>query len=378
MWSLSTILSLLVFRYAPIIAWLVAALLLVRPAKLKPAWTCIALVALGAMLARSLWFQLLGGHPYYPDIPENVCNFFGWCYSFGMILAGLSLLPPYRWWRARAAVCMVLAVVLASWGCYEVLKLPAVNNYEVKVSGLPPSFDGIRLVHVSDIHCSPSSRRSYVQGIVDRVNAAKPDIVCMTGDFVDGSPESRLADLEPLADIRSRWGVYGCTGNHEFYYTGYRIWRPYFIGLGIRMLDNAHEIITNGTDKLAIGGVIDPVGMMKPMNGTRHWPAPDVERAFAGAPPAACRILLSHRPINLEENAKHGVKLQLSGHTHGGVIKGIAWLPVAALNDWHVNGFYREGDLILYVTPGAGQWAGYHLRLGVPSEIAVFTLRCAK
>ena len=369
--------SLLVFRYAAIIAWLVIALLLVRPAKLKPAWTCIALIVLGAMLGRSLWYKLLGGHPDYPELSEGLCNFFGWCYSFGMLLAGLSILPPYRWWRVRAVVCVLAAIALSCWGFHEVLRIPEVNNYEVKVTGLPPSFDGIRLVHVSDIHCSPSSRRAYVQGIVDSINAAKPDIVCITGDIVDGSPEARLADLKPLSDIRSRWGVFGCAGNHEFYYVGYRIWRPHFEALGIHMLDNAHEVVTNGTDMLAIGGLLDPVGVRKPMTDTRHWPAPNVTDAFCGAPPAACRILLSHRPVNLKENSRQGVKLQLSGHTHGAVIKGVAWLPVAALNDWHVNGFFKEGDLTLYVTPGAGQWTGYQLRLGVPSEIAVLTLRCA-
>ena len=378
MWSLSSILSLLAFRYAAIIAWLVIALLLVRPAKLKLPWTCIVLAILGAMLGRDFWYRLLGGHPYYPDISEGLCNLFGWCYSFGIILAALSILPPYRWWRVRAVVCVFASIVLTCWGHYEVLRLPAVNSYEVEVAGLPPSFDGIRIVHVSDIHCSPSSRRAYVQGIVDRVNAAKPDIVCITGDFVDGSPEARLADMEPLADLRSRWGVFGCTGNHEFYSVGYSAWQPHFAALGIRMLDNDHAIVTNASDMLAIGGVIDPVGMRKRTRSGQCWPAPDVEKAFLGAPPDACRILLSHRPTNLQEHARHGVKLQLSGHTHGAVIWGVAWLPVAALNDWHVKGFFKEGDLTLYVTPGAGQWAGYQLRLGVPSEIAVLTLRRAK
>ena len=87
--------------------------------------------------------------------------------------------------------------------------------------------------------------------------------------------------------------------------------------------------------------------------------------------------MLAHRPTNLPEHAAAGVKLQLSGHTHGGVL----WpaYPLASmLNDWHVNGLYREDGIALYVTAGAGQWIGFPVRLGIPTEIALLTLRAPK
>lgn len=364
----SYLLNLLAFRYAGVVAWLLAVFFLLRPAKLRPRWMWLALFVLGAMLARGLWFWLLGGHSSYPDLSPEACRFIGGCYVSGALLGLFSVLPPYRWWRARAVAYALVAVLLTVWGGYEVARPPVVRCHEVEVAGLPAAFDGMRIVHLSDIHCSPCARRPYVQDIVDRVNALDPDLICITGDIVDGPPDERLDDLAPLAGLHAKWGVVGCAGNHE-YYSGYQLWWPFFSALGIRMLDNEHVAVTNGTDVLVVGGVSDKVADRYLQD------EPDIEAAFSNAPPSSCRILLAHRPINVEEHLRHGVKLQLSGHTHGGVVRGLVWLPVAILNEWHVNGFFKEGDLTLHVTSGAGQWIGYPIRLGVPSEIVLLTLR---
>jgi len=264
-----------------------------------------------------------------------------------------------------------------------------VRSREIVVEGLPQSFDGTRLVQISDLHCSPSARRDYVQGVVDRVNSLNPDIVCITGDFVDGNPKLRENDMAPLGELRARWGVYGCMGNHECY-SEYHKWRPIFTRMGIRMLDNAHVVITNGAGRLALGGVVDRSaksyyldgkrgGKPKDKNGKlrRRWPKTDVKAAFSNAPPEVCRILLQHQPINTMTNAINGVKLQLSGHTHGAPILGFGWL-IGAMNEGHSVGLYHEHGLTLYVTSGAGQWVGFPLRMGVPSEIAELTLRCGR
>ena len=367
---------------SPVVAWLIVMLLVVRPTR----WRCRTQVVLGVLLAvlvvKRLWFWVFGGHPVYPDLPEFVCHFCGWGYIFGVLLAALALFPPYRWWRVRAVVFTCVAAFLATLGTYESLCLPVVNQHEIEVEGLPPAFDGMRIAHVSDVHCSPSTRLAYVRGIVDRVNALKPDLVCLTGDLVDGTPEMRAADMAPLADFRAKWGVLGCSGNHEFY-SDYARWRPIYQRLGIHMLDNACVVITNGTDRLAVGGIIDPVvlkmAQKAALSGHRYppWPQPDVQTAFATAPASACRILLAHRPTDLQEHAAAGVKLQLSGHTHGGVLWP-AYPLVSLLNDGHVNGLYREDGIALYVTAWAGQWIGFPVRLGLPTEIALLTLRASK
>lgn len=384
------------FFLSPFLALGILYFLYVRLLRVKLRWQALVFALLAAAVGKSLWFRLFGGNMFYPDIAsEVVVDAMGCAYSFAMLLAGLALVPPYRW-RGRGVVLPVVALLLMAWGSYEALRVPDVVRHEVVLPSLPRSFDGLRVAQISDIHCSPAARRHYVADIVETVNALKPDLVCITGDFVDGPPSLRYDDLAPLKGLKAPLGVLGCTGNHEFY-SNYALWRPIFESWGIRMLDNAHVAITNSGDVLVIGGVLDKTGTQyRDFDGkSRNWSggepvgalpedlempefacfdAPDPAVAFSNAPPSTCRILLQHRPINLLTNSLNGVNLQLSGHTHGAPLWGTGPL-IAAMNEGHAAGFYREGALSLYVTPGAGQWVGFPIRLGVSSEIALLTLR---
>ena len=102
---------------------------------------------------------------------------------------------------------------------------------------------------------------------------------------------------------------------------------------------------------------------------------PNVASAFRESDTNDFRILMAHRPLGFTRNAKRdGVDFQLSGHTHGGVMPGLAQL-VALMNGGFVRGFYEEGDARLYVSPGAGLWAGFPIRFFNRSEVTLFVLR---
>lgn len=133
-------------------------------------------------------------------------------------------------------------------------------------------------------------------------------------------------------------------------------------------LCNTHVSLTRGASKLVVAGITDSTS-------TRFdLPRPDLDRALAGAPPGAPIILLDHKPQGAPQAARAGVALQLSGHTHGGMVKGLHRL-VARFNRGFVSGFYQVGGMRLYVNNGTGMWNGFALRLGVPSELTVITLR---
>ena len=100
----------------------------------------------------------------------------------------------------------------------------------------------------------------------------------------------------------------------------------------------------------------------------------DIHIAAGMVPYGAFRILLAHRPTRLAEHAAYRVRLQLSGHTHGGAVIGLDRF-VARANEGHVRGIYREHGLTLYVNSGTGQWAGFPTRLGVAPEITLLTLK---
>ena len=338
----------------------------------------------GLLLAFSLkftWFGLFSGNLFQPDLPARVIHALSVVYDFVLVLAVLGVVWALGRWvvrRARGArptggadlsrrrvMAGALACVAAGTGAkgvYDGIRLPDVVEVTLEFPDLPSAFDGYRIAHLSDLHVSAAARADRTAGVVRLVNECKPDLIAITGDFVDGTPERRGADVAPLADLRAADGVVGCTGNHE-YYSGWDLWRGIFQDLGIRMLENKRLLLRRGDATLAILGENDPVSYDS-----------DIRVASLRAPKGAFRILLAHRPTRLAEHAAHGVRLQLSGHTHGGAVLGLDRF-VARANEGHVRGIYREHGLTLYVNSGTGQWAGFPTRLGVAPEITLITLR---
>ncbi len=134
------------------------------------------------------------------------------------------------------------------------------------------------------------------------------------------------------------------------------------------MLENAHRM---AAPKFAVAGVTDPAARL------RDLPMPDLDAALNGIPADAFVLLLAHNPVCAREAAKRHVDMQLSGHTHGGLMRGFDRL-VALFNGGFVSGAYQVGKLKLYVSRGTSLWKGFPVRLGVPSEITVITLRRAE
>ena len=384
----------LFFLAFPFFAWLIVLWFGVRPLRLPRAWAIAFAVLLFLASQKFVVYAVLGGDAFKPELPETFIHVTGWVYSSFMLFVGLvctaAIVKGLAWFflnprqheamratqgiRRRQFVAGLAAAGTAGWGVWEGIRVPRIKRTEIEVEGLPRAFDGFRIVHLSDLHCSAAARREHMKGIVAQANTLNADIVCITGDFVDGSVEARREDLEPLKDLKSRLGVFGCAGNHE-YYSGYRTWRPVFEELGISMLDNDHHVFVRGEARLVLGGIPDETACSPRYAGDSV--TPDVVRTFEGAP-EGCRILMKHRPIHLSEHERHGVRLQLSGHTHGGACRGMDLLVAKMGNEDHLRGLYREERIALYVNPGTGQWAGFPLRLGVPAEVSELILRTPK
>ncbi len=356
----------IVITYFPMIFFAIGILAFVWPSRLgvrgKALWTMFLL--LGA--SKFVIFKTLGGHLFAPELPEAVVWGLNFVNSVLYVLVALSLV----WWtrRGRRLLLPALAVLLAAWGQYEGTKVPDVKEVELAFPNLPAGLDGYRILQISDLHCSSAARGWRTRAVVEAANAAKADLICLTGDYVDGKVAYLRDDMAPLKDLRARDGVWWVTGNHEFYLDGFR-WEKWYRENGFRFLVNGCVRPRPG---LALAGVNDPVVQQYGGYGNAR---PNVETAFRSSRPGDFRILLEHRPENFRANAvRHGVDLQLSGHTHGGIAPLIDRV-VARLNKGFVRGLYREGDSALYVNPGVGLWAGFPLRFFDPAEITVFTLR---
>ena len=372
----------------------IAFLTVVRPLRLARAGRYVLGGVLLTCSLKFTWFGLFGGNIFLPELPAGMIHVLSVMHDSVLALAGLGVLWAIGRLGLRALRCVVrrargarptmptvegmeqgvtrrrvMAGVLAcvatggsAKGVHDGVRLPDVVEVTLEFPDLPSAFDGYRVAHLSDLHISAAARADRTAGVVRLVNACTPDLIAITGDFVDGTADRRRADVAPLADLHAPDGVVGCTGNHE-YYSGWGVWREVLRSYGVRVLENERLLIRRGNETLAILGENDPVSRDS-----------NIQIAASMVPHWAFRILLAHRPTRLAEHAAYGVRLQLSGHTHGGAARGLDRF-VARANEGHVRGIYREHGLTLYVNSGTGQWAGFPARFGVPPEITLITLK---
>ncbi|WP_428970188.1 metallophosphoesterase [Sphingomonas sp. Xoc002] len=346
-----------------------------------PLWAKIPAGVL--MLAASqfhLWSRLSSGSVFAPEFPRLVVILFNWAFGALLLLAMLQLVidlgallmllvrrEAIREPDALRYAIAGLAAALAGIGVANALRVPPIKDVTVAIRDLPPSFDGYRVVQLTDLHISRLFTADWAQAVVDRTNASGAELIVVTGDFIDGSVGMRRHDVAPLQQLRAPDGVYAIPGNHEYFFD-YGAWMRHLSGMGFRMLPNAHAVIERGGGRLVLAGVTD---LSAPSVGEA---GPDLALALRDAPANVPILLLDHQPARARDAAARGVALQLSGHTHGGMIVGLDRI-VARANAGFVSGRYEVGGMTLYVSNGTGLWPGFALRLGVPPEITRFTLR---
>lgn len=344
----------------------------------------LKLLVAGALLVSSQfhhWNRLSSGSIFSPEYPRLLVILFNWAIGTVLLVAvmqavldlltlGSKVLPNGGWalpdaWRYAAGS---MAMLVAAVGVWQAVRVPPLKDVEFRIRNLPAAFDGYRLLQLTDLHASRLFPASWTREVVERSLTLGVDLVVVTGDFIDGTVAARRDDVEPLRDLRAPDGVFAVTGNHEYIF-GAAAWRARIAELGIRILANEHVVLRRGGAELVLAGVED---MSARRGGRRH----DLDAALAGAPPRAPVLLLDHQPGAVRQAAARGVALQLSGHTHGGMVVGLDRL-VARANGGFVSGSYDVGGMTLYVNNGTGLWPGFAIRLGRPSELTRITLRSA-
>ncbi|MBR3582958.1 MAG: metallophosphoesterase, partial [Kiritimatiellae bacterium] len=225
--------------------------LLVRALRPSRTWRILLAVLLALDAAQAPILSYLGDSYLMPDLP-------GPLYAALKLLRGFALLffleaillwpilalarrlrrPPAPSPRParRLALALLLAnAALLATAFANAVVPPRTAVRELPVVGLPPDLDGYRILHLSDLHADPIAGAWRTRAIVRRANETAPDLVCITGDFADGSCARFAPALAPLADLRAPDGLYACTGNHEYYppsvHSG---WPAFFADLGIR------------------------------------------------------------------------------------------------------------------------------------------------
>ena len=232
-------------------------------------------------------------------------------------------------------------IALYNGGKLEVVRVALPMAY------LPPAFKGMTIAQISDLHLGPFLRRDWTQAIADKVMAQKPDIIAITGDLTDGSPQALTDSIAPLKGLRAPYGVYFVMGNHD-YFRDPRGWVDTLRAMGIVVLQEEHVTLEKDGQKLVIAGVVDPVVARWGYRG------PDPFAALAGASKDAAKILLSHQPMLAPQARRAGFDAQLSGHTHAGQFFPFTW--IIHFFQTYTKGLYDVDGLSLYVNRGAGFW----------------------
>ncbi len=253
------------------------------------------------------------------------------------------------------SIAVVVIIVFFGWLNTRFVR---VENLQVDLAKLPKVNNPTTVVFASDFHLGPTVHENQAKSFVDRINAQDPDIILIGGDLVEGSVDGLGRMSEILAKLRAPLGVYAVLGNHE-YHGGPEKTEAFMRSAGITVLRD--EVRT-------FPGVVNLLGLDDPRSGAAKASVPDLVAKCDRSLPT---ILLTHRPVNLEEYSGDGIDLMLAGHSHHG-----QFFPLTIVTDFVYTvsyGYARIGPMQVYVTSGLGTW-GPPVRILTHPEIVRITL----
>lgn len=287
---------------------------------------------------------------------------------------------PYGW---TAVALVALVWVVLAYGFYVGRWNVQTTEWTYENADIPASFDGMKIVHISDWHLSTfEDNPRQLDRFIERINATHPDLICFTGDLVSLQIEELTPHIASLRRLEARYGVCSVLGNHDFFLYSHQyptnpeknaavenLAEMQRTGLGWHLLRNESYAITRGDDTLTIVGV-DNTNCGN--QGFRTIRRGDLSQALQGT--GGFRILLSHDPSHwtAEVIPNTDIPLTLSGHTHAAQIRLFGWTPAS----WvfrETCGRYDNGDQTLYINIGLGCTAP--VRFGANPEITVITLK---
>lgn len=252
---------------------------------------------------------------------------------------------------------LVAAAAYLLRGLSQGIKSPELNDVVVRIKDFP--FNGYTIVQLTDMHIGRTLKRDFVEELVTRTNALKPDMVVITGDLFDLPAEAIKHDLEPFKRLNAP--TYFVTGNHEYFH-GVEANLAQIRSLGIRPLTNQHIVLGNDKGSFNLVGINDLVGQRMGIM------PPDVNAAYSGLEPSRATIVLSHQPKSISLVEGRRCDLMLSGHTHGGQIFPFGLL--VKLDQPYLSGLFQHtAEQQIFVSRGTGYW-GPPLRILAPSEIS--------
>jgi predicted MPP superfamily phosphohydrolase len=242
------------------------------------------------------------------------------------------------------------------------------REIDIPIPRLPRELHGLRIVQLTDMHCSPFLSPRDLERAVHIANDTRAHLALVTGDLITTGRDPLDGCMDVLSKLKADAGIYGCMGNHETYASAENYVDQRGRRLGMRFLRDSRALLTFSGKTINLAGV-DYQQFLRPyLIGAERL----------ADPTASVNILLSHNPDVFPTAARKGFDLTISGHTHGGQVT-VEILRqhanVARFFTPYVDGLYQENEKAVYVSRGIGT-IGLPARICAPPEVSLIRL-CA-
>jgi len=336
---------------------LVAYLLLVVPELVVPRLGVFSSAALSWLLAATmLWVVVLLSFGMWVGLHRHAAR------------RAETMSPGRRAFLRVATPTLAIAPgVIVAAGLLRARSGPKLKEVNIRIPGLHPDLNGLRISQLTDIHYGTFFGRRELERAVAMANETRPHIALVTGDLITRSGDDLQGCMSILKAVRGEAGVWACHGNHE-QYAGLED-EATLIGerQGFHFMRGASEILRFGKAKLNLAGIDYQSLGSEPLAGAEEWLVND-----------ALNVLLSHTPASFDRAAELGFDLTISGHTHGGQVTlplGKENLTFARAFTPYIRGQYEREGKQLYVSCGLGT-VGVPVRVGADPEVTLIRL-CA-
>lgn len=247
----------------------------------------------------------------------------------------------------RKKVKIVLLLALLIIFLYSENNLISISKINIKSEKVPKSFQGYKIVHLSDFH--NKSFLNYGNRVAEKVKSLNPDIIVFTGDLIDSRKYKEEVSLDFMKELVKIAPVYYVNGNHEIRSGKFPSLEQGLKEIGVNILRNTNESITKNGEEVYIMGIEDP--LYKPLEET-------LEGAIKNLQHSSFKILLAHRPEYISEYSSYNIDMVFSGHAHGGQVRlpfigGLA-APGQGIFPKYTNGKYELGGTTMIVSRGLG------------------------
>ncbi len=267
---------------------------------------------------------------------------------------------------------LVLLIGLITWTIWE-NNSPMITETTIVSERLPNSFSSYRIAHISDMHNAQYGADNAT--LLDMLRQAQPDMIAITGDFVDSRRTDFNISLRFAQQAVKIAPVYYVMGNHEARLTDdYPQFEQQLIQCGVTVLRNEESYITRDGQTIRLLGIDDP--RLTTMKEEENEAVMLHTLSAFEVQPDTYTILLSHRPEFFDAYCQYQIDLALTGHNHGGLIRipfvgglyaGQEFFPK------YDDGLFTNGRSTMFLNRGLGN-SSYTFRINNRPEIAILTL----